>query len=78
MDFNPGVRSLPMGAAVVVPVDMVVDSVVVMAAMVVEGDTEITPHLGGHQDFKVPPTEGVAFEVEDLLLEDTIDQCYCL
>ena len=58
MDFSPGGHFPPTKVVVV---------------MVVEGDIEVPPLFEGHQDFKVDPTEGVAFEYTGLLLEDTTE-----
>lgn len=52
---------------------MAVEAVV---AMVVEGDMEVPPHLGGHQDFKEDQTiEGVAFEDVGHRSGDAVEPC---
>ena len=46
---------------------------VVAVVMVAEGDMEVLPPLGGHQDFEADLTEGVAFEDTGHPLEDTAE-----
>ena len=44
-----------------------------MVDMAVEGDMEVPPRLGGHQDFEEDCIEGVDFEDTGRHLEDTIE-----
>ena len=44
-----------------------------MVGMVVEGDMEVPPRLGGHQDFEEDCIESVGFEDTGLHLEDTTE-----
>ena len=55
---------------------------VVVVVTEVEGDIEVPPHLGGHQDFKEDHIEGVAFKDTGRHLGDTTEPldlyCSCL
>ena len=44
-----------------------------MVDTVVEGDMEVPPRLGGHQDFEEDRIEGVGFEDTGRHLEDTTE-----